>query len=752
MLGTGGNVLAPLFEGSHEIYEPDLLDSPDEDAEVPRLMPARSLAGLPVRRRDSRVIGVLIVGSNQKDAFDRVAIATLRGVAQLLGVGIDNARLALSQQRLWRVAFDSQATLGTVLESVASGISVVEPDGSLRMANKAWQQLFGITELVGLSQEEAFASARFPPREGEAFMARMRELLTEPDQVDESEWELATEPPRIIQRYSSPMRNQVGEIIGRVAVYTDITESRHLYTQLLNSERLRAIGEMTSGVAHDFNNLLASILGQVELLHPDELPPAAQLAIATIRQSALDGARTVRRLQGLAKPRVDPPSTSADLNESVRAALEMARPRWATAALRGRPAIEVTVKLAEDASLSRVAIDSAELREVLLNLLFNASDAMPQGGRIELETRPGQKPKTAELVVRDTGHGMSEAVRDRIFEPFFSTKGPKGTGLGLAVAYSIITRHGGQISVESVIDQGTTFTLTLPYAPSEARGGWTRPLGMDGVVQPTGLPSSQDANQAKVNVSASASRIRGARILIADDEAGLVTVERQFMQRSGAEVVGVNGGVEALEALRAPGRRFDVVITDLDMPDVDGWAVAAASKSHSPNTRVVMLTGFAGDLSPDIFRPRGVDVVLAKPCSRADLEAAIVELLSAKAPVFEVLLVDDEAVFARTLREMLTLEGHHVTVVDSAPAALEMVAARTFDVVLTDYRLGEDSGAELAEQLADRGVKTYVILITGYAVEIDDPSLRTRGINAVLPKPCRRDDLRQVLARVPPRD
>jgi CheY-like chemotaxis protein len=163
-----------------------------------------------------------------------------------------------------------------------------------------------------------------------------------------------------------------------------------------------------------------------------------------------------------------------------------------------------------------------------------------------------------------------------------------------------------------------------------------------------------------------------------------------------------------------------------------------------------MLTGWAGDLAPEEVSRRGVDVVLAKPCSRGELEAAIGSLLSSKpaASGFDVLLVDDEPAFARAVRDLLTLQGHHVTVVDSAVAALEATDSTRFDVVLTDYSLGEVTGAELAERLADRGSTLFVVLITGYATEIDDPSLMSRGVNAVLPKPCRGDDLRQVLARV----
>src|SRR5262249_55324915 len=162
--------------------------------------------------------------------------------------------------------------------------------------------------------------------------------------------------------------------------------------------------------------------------------PTTREAFFTIRQSALDGARIVRNLQGLARPRADTTSTSADLNETVQAALDMARPRFASAALRGQPSVEVTLDLADRAKLSRVAFDAAELREVTLNLMSNAADAMPNGGHIEIATRPGQRAKSADLIVRDNGHGMPESVRARIFEPFFSTKGPKGSGLGLAVA------------------------------------------------------------------------------------------------------------------------------------------------------------------------------------------------------------------------------------------------------------------------------------------------------------------------------
>src|SRR5216683_5695262 len=335
--GEGGGILAPVFQSARDVYERDLLDGAPPDTLVEPRLPFRSLIGVPVRRRDSRAIGVLIVGAQRANAFEEEqAQQIVRSIGQLIGTGVDNARLAIGQLRERRMAAESAVTLGTVLESVGTGVCVVELDGTVRVANKALQDLFKLTgRTAGMTEVDLFATAGVKPLEWDAFITRLRELNRNPAEIDESEWELATDPPRIIQRYSAPMRSLVGEVVGRVEVYTDVTESRRLYTQLLNSEKLRAIGEMASGVAHDFNNLLASIVGQTELLHPDDLPPTTQLAIGTIRQAALDGARMVRNLQGLARPRAETPSTAAELNETVKAAVEMARPRWAGVPLHG---------------------------------------------------------------------------------------------------------------------------------------------------------------------------------------------------------------------------------------------------------------------------------------------------------------------------------------------------------------------------------------------------------------------------------
>src|SRR3981081_3710828 len=270
------------------------------------------------------------------------------------------------------------------------------------------------------------------------------------------------------------------------------------------------------------------------------------------RARGTGGARAAGRRR---PPAAGTPSAAAELHETVKAAVVLARPRGGGVPLHGHGPIDVRLNLADTATLARVALDPAELREVLLNLLFNAADAMPEGGQIEISTRIGRQRNTAEVEVRDTGQGIPEAVMARIFEPFFSTKGPKGSGLGLAVAYSIITRRGGEFQVESRVGEGTTFTIHLPYAP----------------IPPVASVSTAAASDAPKRASsvATGSALKGARILVVDDEPGLVAIVKQLLERSGAVATVAHGGQAALEALHLPETKFDVVITDLDMPDVD---------------------------------------------------------------------------------------------------------------------------------------------------------------------------------------
>ena len=243
--------------------------------------------------------------------------------------------------------------------------------------------------------------------------------------------------------------------------------------QLVRTEKLRALGEMASGVAHDFNNLLASILGRAQLLLERVQDVKLRQWLKVIERAAMDGARTVRRLQDFTGIRRDQPAVDVDLNQVVQQVLETTESAWRQDRRRsGGAEIEVVTDLAE--GLPPVAGDPAELREAFTNLVLNAVDAMPKGGTLTLRTRAADGQ--VEVEVRDTGTGIPEHIREKIFDPFFTTKGPKGTGLGLSMAYGILQRHNGRITVESEEGHGTIFRLLFPAAVSGAVADAAPPL------------------------------------------------------------------------------------------------------------------------------------------------------------------------------------------------------------------------------------------------------------------------------------
>jgi GAF domain-containing protein/CheY-like chemotaxis protein len=360
--------------------------------------------------------------------------------------------------------------------------------------------------------------------------------------------------------------------------------------QLVRTEKLRAMGEMASGVAHDFNNVLAAVLGRAQLLLKRVEDPKLRQWIEVIERAALDGARTVRRLQDFTRVRRDHPAVLVDLNQVVRQTLEATESTWRQEARsRGVP-IEVTTALVTP--LPDVSADPAELREGLTNVILNALDAMPGGGKLTLSTSAagGQ----VEIAVTDTGVGIPSGIRHKIFDPFFTTKGPKGTGLGLSMTYGILARHGGRITVESEEGRGATFRLSFPAAPL-----------MDEAPRPP-APSPAAAS---------------LRVLVVDDEEVVAAVLGDMLASAGHSVEVVSGGREAIARFGA--ERFDLVLTDLAMPGMTGWEVARAIKDVAPTVRIVLVSGFGVEVSPEDLDAHGVDLVMAKPLRLEDLETAV---------------------------------------------------------------------------------------------------------------------------------
>jgi signal transduction histidine kinase/CheY-like chemotaxis protein len=365
-------------------------------------------------------------------------------------------------------------------------------------------------------------------------------------------------------------------------------ELRATQAQLVQSAKLNALGEMAGGVAHDFNNILAAILGRTQLLLQSVSEPEIRRQLGVVEQAALDGAQTVRRVQEFTRVRQDERFETLDVNRVLYGVVELTRPAWEAGAKRRGLVVNVHLELK---ATNTIAGAASELREVFTNLVLNAVDAMPAGG--ELRIASADEDGAVRVQVRDTGIGMDSETRARVFDPFFTTKEVKGTGLGLSVAYGIVTRHHGQIDVQSSPGNGTLFTLTFPCGAVPVEFG---PLA-EGPA-PTAL-----------------------RVLVVDDEESVLSVLAEMLRGMGHHVTAALGGPAAVDVLR--GDSFDVVFTDLGMPDVNGWDLASVVKSRRAECAVVLVSGWGFQLEEDAAVSRGVDRVMGKPFSFGDVEAAL---------------------------------------------------------------------------------------------------------------------------------
>jgi signal transduction histidine kinase len=367
--------------------------------------------------------------------------------------------------------------------------------------------------------------------------------------------------------------------------------------QIVQQERLRALGEMASGIAHDFNNALSVVCGftDILLLRPEDLDDKERVTqrLQLIRTAGRDAAHLVSRLTEFYRPRDEAEVfVAVDLNEVIRSAVAVTEPRWkAQARFRGA-AIRVETDL--HAAAPRVEGNVSELRDVLMNLIFNAVDAMPRGGTLRIATEPDGTRDTVLLTVADSGTGMTPEVRRRCLEPFFTTKGERGTGLGLAMTYGVIKRHRGTIDVLSEPGEGTTFRIRLP-------AGGDRPVAPG--------PTAVEAV------------LRPLRVLVVEDEPIPRQVVVEYLTGDGHIVETAMNGPQGLQRLQVGG--FDVVITDRAMPQMNGKLAAAIEQMAPRRPAVLMLSGFADEAGSAGELPPGVDVVLAKPVPLERLREAL---------------------------------------------------------------------------------------------------------------------------------
>jgi signal transduction histidine kinase/uncharacterized membrane protein affecting hemolysin expression len=389
---------------------------------------------------------------------------------------------------------------------------------------------------------------------------------------------------------------------------TAYNELRQTQASVLQQERLKALGQMASGIAHDVNNALSPVVGFSDIILAGDfgLDARGKKYLKYIRTAGEDIAHIVARLREFYRAHDDNESLqSLNLNALVEQVVEMTRPRWRDIPQSHGLTIEVETELAQEI-LELGGIES-EIREAFTNLVLNAVDAMPQGGKIILRTRMirqqiGSKhPWQIAVEISDTGTGMNEETRKRCLEPFFSTKGKRGTGLGLPMVYGVMKRHEGTIEIQSEPGQGTTFRLLFPVRTNLSKDDKDENLGP---IQPL-------------------------QILCIDDEPLLRELIKEILERDGHEVEVSDSGQSGLDEFRLArqrGRPFDVVITDLGMPYVDGRQVARTVKQESPSTPVVMLTGWGAFMKEDGNAPEQVDGILSKPPRSRELREVLSRL------------------------------------------------------------------------------------------------------------------------------
>ncbi len=382
-----------------------------------------------------------------------------------------------------------------------------------------------------------------------------------------------------------------------------ISEQERIREQFSQVEKLSALGELASGVAHDFNNTLAGILGRAQLLQRTDDPEKIKRGLDIIIRTAEDGAKTVKRIQDFARQRRDHNFELVSIDQILIDASEITRPRWKNCAEAANIHISVDLQIHSNAL---VMGDDSELREVLVNMLFNAIDAMPEGGKLSLSTKTIDE--SVVVSIKDTGVGMYPEVRSRIFDPFFTTKGKAGLGLGLAVSFGIVARHGGTIDVDSLYGKGTEFRITLPIASVASN----TPI----LTKPQLAQSA--ANMIRLQVKPQ------TKVLVVDDEDFVRELLQEILEAEGCEVRLAENGNVAFDILQSS--NFDAIFTDVGMPGMSGWELAQAIREKNQVVPIAVITGWGEAVGSNEQKAAGVDWVLAKPFTADRIVELVTEI------------------------------------------------------------------------------------------------------------------------------
>jgi PAS domain S-box-containing protein len=496
-----------------------------------------------------------------------------------------------------------------LLDKARDAILAHDMDGRIVYWNKSAERLTGWAsdEILG----ERTHSCLYDPDEEDKLRRCRETLMEEGEWTGELHMRTKDDDELIVESRWTLVRDESGAPDRVLVINTDITERKRLESQFLRSQRMESIGRLVGGIAHDLGNLLMPITLGVKVLRR-RLPQTddkIEQVLNMIQKSAERGGNMVEQVLAFARG-VEGERVALQLDSIVEEIESISDETFPET-------IEVRTDVAAD--LPRVVGDATQIQQVLMNLCVNARDAMPEGGVLSIEAHPvelteadAERNIDAEpgpyvcLRVQDTGTGMPEDVMDKIFEPFYSTKEEgEGTGLGLSTAYSIVQSHDGFIDVDSEEGAGTTFWVYLPVRSEDEE----RPA----------RPTEPDAAAATGN---------GERVLVVDDEEFILETTREALRDVGYRVLTATGGEEALRTIEEADGAVDVVVTDLRMPDMNGFDLIRTLRARNPSLPIVAASGVA-DGRTDEALDAGAHTFLAKPFSAETLQSALHEALHA---------------------------------------------------------------------------------------------------------------------------
>jgi PAS domain S-box-containing protein len=525
------------------------------------------------------------------DRLNRPILVSIEPVIDTDGAvmaAVCTARDLSELRKVQAVAREHQSLLTNILESARESIYAVDLAGRFKWCNSATLEALGLKreEFIGRSLCDLVYEA-----DRKLVGDKLQTAMLGQAQTYEMRYFSGGGKLRHARVDNSPLVVE-GRTTGVLGIARDITEQKEERERAARADKLRALGQLASGVAHDFNNSLAAILGRAQLLRRQTQDEPMVRNIDVIQTAAEDAAATVRRIQTFARKSPAREFELVDVSSLLNDAIEITRTRWENEArLRG---LEYQVTLKAESGQHTLG-SASELREVFVNLIVNAVDAMPEGGKLAIGcVRSGSR---LALRFADTGTGMPEDIRQKIFDPFFTTKGAQGTGLGLSVSYSIIERHEGTISVTSELGRGTVFGIDLPA-----------------------VAVASEADRAPV----AAAEVPSLSILVVDDEASVRETLGEMLEVMGHRVMLAESGQHALQTLA--GSQCDLVFTDLAMPEMDGWETARAIRTCCPEMNVILVTGYGTGTRPPAGEDGLVNGIIGKPFDFSQISQTITNI------------------------------------------------------------------------------------------------------------------------------